>query len=61
MSQQPVTLPPSLLIFNDLRVRGFWLSGGYAKAGSFSVTKPVCAGCWVWRAVLEAMDMPEAP
>ena len=31
MSQQPLTVPPGLLIFNDLRLRGFWLTGGYAK------------------------------
>lgn len=31
MSQQPLTLPPGLLIFNDIRLRGFWLTGGYAK------------------------------
>ncbi|EFN56593.1 hypothetical protein CHLNCDRAFT_144327 [Chlorella variabilis] len=34
MSHQPVTIPPGLLIFNDIRLRGFWLTGGYAK------------GCW---------------
>lgn len=33
MSQQPLSIPPSLLIFKDLRLRGFWLTGGYAKAG----------------------------
>ena len=27
MSLQPVTVPTSLLIFKDLRFRGFWLSG----------------------------------
>ena len=31
MSQQPLALPPGLLIFNDIRVRGFWLTGGYAQ------------------------------
>lgn len=31
MSHQPVTIPPGLLIFNDIRLRGFWLTGGYAK------------------------------
>ena len=31
MSQQPLTIPSSLLIFKDIRVRGFWLTGGYAK------------------------------
>lgn len=29
---QPLTVPPGLLIFNDIRLRGFWLTGGYAKA-----------------------------
>jgi len=28
MSLQPVQVPASLLIFKDVRVRGFWLSGG---------------------------------
>lgn len=32
MSQQPLTVPPGLLIFNDIRLRGFWLTGGYSKA-----------------------------
>jgi len=27
MSQQPVNIPTSLLIFKDLHFRGFWLSG----------------------------------
>lgn len=31
MSREPLALPPGLLIFNDLRLRGFWLTGGYAK------------------------------
>lgn len=31
MSQQPLTVPPGLLIFNDIRIRGFWLTGGFAK------------------------------
>ncbi len=26
MSMQPVSMPTSLLIFKDLRVRGFWMS-----------------------------------
>ncbi len=26
MSMQPVSVPTSLLIFKDLRVRGFWMS-----------------------------------
>ena len=33
MSKEPLTVPPGLLIFNDLRLRGFWLTGGYAKVG----------------------------
>ncbi len=31
MSMQPLTLPTSLLIFKDLRFRGFWLSGQWSK------------------------------
>lgn len=31
MSKQPLSIPPHLLIFQDLRVRGFWLTGGYAQ------------------------------
>ncbi|KAL4419418.1 hypothetical protein ABPG77_006345 [Micractinium sp. CCAP 211/92] len=31
MSQQPLSVPPGLLIFSDIRLRGFWLTGGYAK------------------------------
>jgi mitochondrial enoyl-[acyl-carrier protein] reductase / trans-2-enoyl-CoA reductase len=31
MSQQPLMLPPSLFIFRDIRVRGYWLTGGLAK------------------------------
>ena len=31
MSQQPLTISPGQLIFRDIRVRGFWLTGGYAK------------------------------
>lgn len=31
MSKQPLTIPPSALIFKDIRIRGFWLTGGYAK------------------------------
>lgn len=31
MSQQPITIPPGQLIFRDIKVRGFWLTGGYAK------------------------------
>lgn len=34
MSMQPVTIPTSLLIFKDLRFRGFWLSGRCASTGS---------------------------
>lgn len=32
MSMQPIAIPAPLLIFKDIRVRGFWLTGGYAKA-----------------------------
>lgn len=31
MSREPLMLPPSLFIFKDLAVRGFWLTGGFAK------------------------------
>ena len=31
MSKQPLSIPSGLLIFRDLRFRGFWLTGGYAK------------------------------
>lgn len=31
MSKKPFCIPPGLLIFKDIRVRGFWLTGGYAK------------------------------
>lgn len=31
MSMQPVSVPTSLLIFKDLRLRGFWLSGKFAR------------------------------
>lgn len=31
MSREPVTIPSGHLIFKDIRVRGFWLTGGYAK------------------------------
>lgn len=30
MSMQPVIIPTSLLIFKDITVKGFWLSGGWA-------------------------------
>lgn len=31
MSSEPIPIPASLLIFKDLRLKGFWLTGGYAK------------------------------
>lgn len=31
MSLQPVAIPAPLLIFRDIRVRGFWLSGRWAQ------------------------------
>ncbi len=34
MSRQPVKIPNGLLIFNDLRCRGFWISKWYQKAGA---------------------------
>jgi hypothetical protein len=33
-------VPPGLLIFNDIRLRGFWLTGGYAKASRCSLAEP---------------------
>ncbi len=33
MSKQPLTIPAPLLIFKDLRLRGFWASGGFSKVG----------------------------
>lgn len=44
MSMQPIAIPAPLLIFKDLRVRGFWLTGGFAK-----VSKPGVR----WRASLQ--------
>jgi mitochondrial enoyl-[acyl-carrier protein] reductase / trans-2-enoyl-CoA reductase len=32
MSLKPVTVPTPVLIFKDVRVRGFWISGGEASA-----------------------------
>ncbi|KFM25638.1 Helicase SKI2W [Auxenochlorella protothecoides] len=31
MSKQPLAIPAPLLIFKDLRFRGFWASGGFSK------------------------------
>ena len=31
MSQKPICVPAPSLIFGDIRVRGFWLTGGYAR------------------------------
>lgn len=31
MSKEPLAIPPGHLIFRDIRVRGFWLTGNYAK------------------------------
>lgn len=41
MSKEPLIVPPGLLIFKDIRVRGFWLTGGFAKmsGGSGLVAK----------------------
>ena len=64
MSQQPLTIPPGLLIFRDLRVRGFWLTGGYAKVSAWvyvcggvsvgvgvQVSVWVCVRVWAWLCV----------
>lgn len=34
MSKGALSVPPSLLIFKDIRLRGFWLSGRYAAKGA---------------------------
>lgn len=44
MSQQPLTVPPGLLIFNDIRIRGFWLTGGFAKVRTGC---PSASGRWL--------------
>lgn len=31
MSKEPVCFPPGNFIFKNISVRGFWLTGGYAK------------------------------
>lgn len=31
MANQPIQIPPGSLIFNNISVRGFWLTGGYAE------------------------------
>lgn len=33
MSLKPVTVPTSVLIFNDIKLKGFWLSRWYAEHG----------------------------
>lgn len=40
-STQPLTVPTGLLIFNDIRLRGFWLTGGYAKVSSLLLRRLV--------------------
>lgn len=32
LSKEPVSVPTGLLIFNDVRLRGFWLTGSSAEA-----------------------------
>ena len=32
MSKQALAIPPPLLIFKDLRFRGFWVSGSFTRA-----------------------------
>ena len=34
MSRQPFRIPVSLLVFKDLRIRGFWITAWYKKASS---------------------------
>lgn len=31
MSRQPIQIPPGSFIFNNITVKGFWLTGGYAQ------------------------------
>lgn len=38
MALKPVTVPPSLLLFNDIRLHGFWLSKWYEQNGTESRT-----------------------
>lgn len=62
MSQQPLSVPPGLLIFNDVRLRGFWLTGGYAKARRAAALRALqlrsCAASWRSAAVLPGSCYP---
>ena len=51
---QPLTVPPGLLIFNDIRLRGFWLTGGYAKASALLAAAPTVAAAAAVAAVAAA-------
>ncbi len=31
MARQPLVIPPGALIFDNITVKGFWLTGGYAQ------------------------------
>jgi len=39
MSKKPVSLPTALLIFNDIQVRGFWVSAWYKREHEMSLLK----------------------
>ncbi|KAJ1732727.1 mitochondrial 2-enoyl thioester reductase [Coemansia biformis] len=46
MSRQPVTLPTSLLLFNDIRARGFWMNRWYADCQGDSAREAEMAAMW---------------
>lgn len=31
MSREPIQIPPGMLIFKNISVKGFWLTGGFAQ------------------------------
>ncbi|KAJ2785858.1 mitochondrial 2-enoyl thioester reductase [Coemansia javaensis] len=46
MSRQPVTLPTSLLLFRDIRARGFWMNRWYAAAQGCREREAAAAAMW---------------
>lgn len=38
MSKQPIQVPTGSLIFNDIRLRGFWMSEWYKKSNNYDVS-----------------------
>lgn len=38
MSKQPVQVPTGTLIFNDISLRGFWISRWYKKSENYDVS-----------------------